>query len=58
MMEPNPPPRWIWRTSSRMASRSFASPPEKMTMRRPAKVHCTTCFTRSASDSIGTGCFS
>ena len=53
MIEPKPPPSRMARISSMIAAVSFASPPEKMTMRRPAKALCTTCRTRSASVPIG-----
>src|SRR6185437_13628342 len=43
MIEPNPPPAWIARISSRsLSSSKMAAPPEKMTTRRPAKAQSTT----------------
>ena len=49
MIEPKPPPSAVCRFSSSTASTPLASPPEKMTMRRPSKALWTTCCTRSAS---------
>src|SRR4029453_9506735 len=56
MIEPKPPPSRMARISSMMAAVSLASPPEKMTMRRPANALWTTCRTRSVS--VPTGIFS
>src|SRR5204862_30032 len=53
MIDPKPPPSRMARTSSKMAAVSFASPPEKMTMRRPLKALCTTWRTRSARGAVG-----
>src|ERR1700751_265299 len=48
IIEPLPPPSRTARTSAKTPSRSFASPPEKTTMRRPLKADCTTCLMRAA----------
>ena len=58
MIDPKPPPSRMARTSSKMADVSFASPPEKMTMRRPLNALCTTWRTRSARVAIGIRSFS
>jgi hypothetical protein len=50
MIEPKPPPAAIPRTSSSTPSVPFAAPPEKITMRRPAKALCTTW-----RDAVGEG---
>src|SRR5436853_416928 len=49
MIDPNPPPSRMARTSSNTWSSFTAAPPEKMTMRRPLNAACTTWRTRSAS---------
>ena len=49
MIEPKPPPSRMPRISSSIAGVPFASPPEKITMRRPSNADCTTWRTRSAS---------
>ncbi len=54
MMEPNPPPSRIARTSSNTVFSSLFAPPEKITIRRPSNELCTICLTRSASVEMGT----
>jgi hypothetical protein len=53
MIEPNDPPAASLRISASTASVPFASPPEKMTMRLPLNVDCTTWRMRSDSVAIG-----
>jgi hypothetical protein len=47
MIVPKLPPAAHWRFSSSTSSMPLASPPEKMTMRRPAKAPWMTALTRS-----------
>jgi len=56
MIEPNEPPSARPLISASTSSVPLASPPEKMTMRRPPKELCTTWRVRSAS--VATGIFS
>ena len=58
MIDPNPPPSRIARTSSKIVFSSLFAPPEKMTMRRPSNELCTICLTRSAKVAVNQQSFS
>jgi hypothetical protein len=53
MIEPKPPPAAMPFTSASTSSVPLASPPEKMTMRRPLNADCTQWRTRSAQGADG-----
>ena len=59
MIEPKPPPvADAAHLVEDRSSFSLVAPPEKITMRRPSKAHCTTWRTRSARVAIGILAFS